>query len=87
MGPDAVELKSQPKGLDPMANLHPINLNNAITSALDNIATLSDSVYTHWYNELFTVKGEPIQDSWNENNLYLMEKDVENLFWKDYLAH
>jgi hypothetical protein len=54
-------------------------INTAITSALDNLFTLGEQIHVHWYNELFTVNGEPIQENWTEDNLNLMEKDVENL--------
>ena len=51
-------------------------INEAIAQEFLNLSTLNESLYDYWINNLYTVNGEFIEDSWNESNLKKMKDDV-----------
>jgi hypothetical protein len=55
-------------------------LMDAISLAFYNLSQTNAHLYDHWLFELYDHKGEMILNRWNEESLYLMEKDVMNQF-------
>ena len=53
-----------------------VEINNAISHAFLNLSELNQQVYDYWISELYSVDGDFIAESWNEENLRKMEEDV-----------
>ena len=52
------------------------DINNAISEAFSNLATLNEDLYDYYVNKLYTVDGNFVNEEWNEQTLSQMEDDV-----------
>ena len=52
------------------------DINNAISEAFSNLATLNEDLYDYYVNRLYTVDGNFVNEEWNEQTLSQMEDDV-----------
>jgi hypothetical protein len=64
------------KGISPMNK----ELLDNISLAFYNLSQTNKHLYYYWFFELFDSQGNMIIDRWNQESLYLMEKDVMNQF-------
>lgn len=51
-----------------------------ISIAFYNLSQTNKQLYDYWLFELYDSQGDMIVDRWNQESLYLMEKDVMNQF-------
>ena len=52
------------------------DLHTAIGAALDNLAETNQQLCDYWIAELYDLEDNKIANSWNEQTLYELEKDV-----------
>ena len=64
------------KGFNPMNK----KLLDDISIAFYNLSQTNKQLYDYWLFELYDSQGDMIVDRWNQESLYLMEKDVMNQF-------